>query len=172
MENEAVGSIREMGVQPTSQAGVSPPTTPSTKYPEFFEQTIESITCRLVHLNAKRVVLTADLAESLLAVENRYETKRAAMAFYFTHLRRTATDSFGRFNGVGVGEAAYLKARDLYSEVLRIHRRKEEVMRELLREIAELEKTRQKEKEKEIAERRASGKTLVEDSDELDVGKK
>ena len=148
MENDAIESIREMGVQSLSQTGVSPPTTPPTKFPEFFDQTIESTTCRLVHLNAKRVVLTADLAESLLAVENRYETKLDAMEFHFTHLRTTAMDSFGRLNGVGVGEAAYLKARNLYSEVLRIHREKEEVLRGLLREIAELEKTRQKENEK------------------------
>ena len=73
---------------------------------------------------------------------------------------------------MGVGEAAYLSARELCRQVLRVHREKEEVMRESLREIAELEKTRQKEKGKERVERRASGKTLVEDSEDLDVGEK
>ncbi len=165
-----VESICETDAQSQCQAKVSLPTAPLTRFPEFFELEIESTTCRLVRLNTERGISTAELAESFLAVEIRHETKPAAMNIYFSHLR--TTDFFGRLRGVGVGEAAYLSARELCRQVLRIHREKEEVMRESLREIAELEKTRQKEKGKERVERRASGKTLVEDSEDLDVGEK
>ncbi|KAL2066792.1 hypothetical protein VTL71DRAFT_1216 [Oculimacula yallundae] len=107
----------------------------------------EALSPKLAHLNEQKDDLTIELAQSCLVIHSQSETKRAAMKAFFGGMR-------GEDDG-GVKERAYLKARDLYSDVLRMHVRKEGELKELEREMEE--------------ERRASGGTLVESSDGLAI---
>ncbi|PVH77561.1 hypothetical protein DL98DRAFT_534669 [Cadophora sp. DSE1049] len=162
-KEDDIQSICETTIQSQGQFNVPPPTTPPSKSPDFFEPEIETTTCQLIRLNAKKEDLTTEVAQSFLVVEFQSEIKRAAMDFYFAHL--LTIGSFG--SDKGVGQAAYLKARRLYSEGLKMHRVKEETMRGLVVEIGELqgrlleEKKRDIEVDRDREERRGSGETLV-----------
>ncbi|KAK0100185.1 hypothetical protein ONS95_008523 [Cadophora gregata] len=160
-ENEGIFSKCQIGVKSQEQPNSFPPTTPPTKFPDFFEPDVESNMSQLSRLRSSKEELTTELAESFLVVEFQSEMKRAAMEFYFAHLRTDRICGSDKH----VGEAAYLKARDLFRDIIRLHKGKEDVIKELAIEIEGVEERLRQEAEKEREERRGSGETLVENCD-------
>ncbi|KAH7403875.1 hypothetical protein BKA64DRAFT_641830 [Cadophora sp. MPI-SDFR-AT-0126] len=160
---EGIKSTCHTAVECQEQPGISPPTTPPTKFPDFFEPAIDSTTPQLDSLKAKKEALTTGLADSFLVVEFQSEMKRAAMEFYFAHLRGADT---GPGSDRCVGQATYLKARQMYSDVLKVHKEKEEILMGLVSEIGRLEGMVRAEREMglemEKEDWRGSGETLVE----------